>query len=149
MKSSRDGDFDTKEHTMLRILDVMKKTVITVEKGTPIMLAVEKLVVHNISGLPVVDDSHRVVGILSEKDVLALAVRTHDGSYDFGDTDLKVEDFMTKDVVTVDAHDSFTSLCSCLIKIQFRRVPVVTDGKLVGIVSRRDIIASTMRICAW
>ena len=131
---------------MVCISDVMKTNVVTVEKGTPVMRAVEKLVEHNFSGLPVVDDRNRVVGILSEKDVLALAVRIHDRSYESGDADLKVDDFMTRDVVTVEAGESFTSLCSCLIKNQFRRVPVVANGKLVGIISRKDIITSIMNI---
>ena len=132
---------------MMHISDVMKTSVVTVEKGTPVMKAIEKLVEHNLSGLPVVDNRNRVVGMLSEKDVLALAVRIHDKAYESGDIELKVEDFMTKEVVTVEANDSFTSLCNCLIKNQFRRVPVVADGILVGIISRRDIITSIMKIC--
>ncbi len=125
---------------MIGIEHVMKTNVVTVEKGTPIAEAVRKLVEHDFTGLPVVDDKNRVVGILSEKDVLALSLRRIEGADDSVDKGLRVDDFMTRDVVCIEATDSFASLCSCLMKNEFRRVPIVTKGKLVGIVSRRDII---------
>ncbi|MBE0534700.1 MAG: CBS domain-containing protein [Phycisphaerae bacterium] len=124
---------------MIGIEHVMKTNVVTVEKGTPITEAVRKLVDHDFTGVPVVDDKNRVVGILSEKDVLALALRRLENG-DSGDRGLRVDDFMTRDVVCIDITDSFASLCSCLMKHEFRRVPIIAKGKLVGIVSRRDII---------
>ena len=124
----------------MEIKDIMKQDVVTVEKGTLVMDAVKKLAAHNITGLPVVDDKNRIMGIISEKDVLALAVRIHEKTYDSKTEELRVEDFMTKEVVTVEAIESLTALCSCLMKSQFRRVPVVLKGKLVGIVSRKDVI---------
>jgi len=125
---------------MIGIEHVMKTNVVTVEKGTPIMDAVRKLVEHDFTGLPVVDDRNRVVGILSEKDVLALALRRIEGTDDSVEKGLWVDDFMTRDVTCIEATDSFASLCSCLMKNEFRRVPIVAKGKLVGIVTRRDII---------
>ena len=131
---------------MSSIASVMKIDVVTVEKGTAVIEAVGKLVKHNFTGLPVVDRENRVVGILSEKDVLALAVSMDENPEVAGHKDLKVEDFMTKDVVCVEANDSFAALCNCLMKNQFRRVPVVANGKLVGIVSRKDIITEIMNL---
>ncbi len=133
-----------KELRMIGIEHAMKTNVVTVEKGTPILEAVRKLVEHDFTGLPVVDDRNRVIGILSEKDVLALALRRLEGTDDSAERGLRVEDFMTRDVVCVEVTDSFASLCSCLMKNEFRRVPVVAKGKLVGIVSRRDIILHIM-----
>ena len=133
---------------MVGIAQVMKTDVVTAEKGTPVIEAIRKLVKHSFSGLPVVDSDNRVVGILTEKDVLSLAIRV-DGDPDGSDaTGLRVEDLMTKEVVTVEAGESVTDLCNCLIKNQFRRVPIVANGKLVGIVSRRDIIAHILELHA-
>lgn len=131
---------------MIGIAQVMKTDVVTAEKGTPVLEAIRKLVEHSFSGLPVVDRENRVVGILTEKDVLSLAIRVDENSEGSDEASLRVEDLMTKEVVTVEAGESVTALCSCLIKNQFRRVPVVANGKLVGIVSRRDIIAHILKI---
>ncbi len=131
---------------MSSIASVMKVDVVTVEKGTPVMDAIRKLVEHNFTGLPVVDRENRVVGIVSEKDVLTLAVSINENPEGAECNDLKVEDFMTKDVVCIEANESFTALCNCLMKNKFRRVPIVAKGKLVGIVSRKDIIAEIMSL---
>lgn len=131
---------------MVGIAQVMKTNVVTAEKGTPIIEAIRKLVEHSFSGLPVVDRENRVVGILTEKDVLSLAIRVDGDSTGSHKAGLRVEDLMTKEVVTIEAGESVTALCNCLIKNQFRRVPIVADGKLVGIVSRRDIITHILDI---
>ncbi len=129
---------------MPSIVSLMSINVVTAEKGTPVMKAISKLVEHNFTGLPVVDRENRVVGILSEKDVLALAVSISENPENSAHTELKVEDFMTKDVVCIEANESFTALCICLVKNKFRRVPIVAKGRLVGIVSRKDIIKEIM-----
>jgi len=131
---------------MTQVADIMKQEVVTVEKGTNILDAVRKLVKQNFTGLPVVDDKNQVIGIVSEKDVLALAIRINEKEYVSDETHLCVEDFMTKDVVTIEGTESFTALCSCLIKNEFRRVPVVLKNKLVGIISRKDVISYILEI---
>ena len=107
---------------MVRIRDVMKTHVVTVEKGTPVTEAVQILVEHNFTGLPVVATEDQVIGIISEKDVLSLAIRVQEQSYSPEQEELRVEDFMTKDAVTIEATESLTALCSCLTKNKFRRV---------------------------
>jgi len=131
---------------MTQVADIMKQEVVTVEKGANVMDAIRKLVKYNFTGLPVVDDKDRVIGIVSEKDVLALAIRVNEKKYVSDETHLRVEDFMTKEVVTVEATESLTALCSCLMKNEFRRVPVVLKNKLVGIVSRKDVISYILKI---
>jgi CBS domain-containing protein len=131
---------------MSEITDIMTADVMTVEKGTPVMEAIRKLAIHNVTGMPVVDEHDHVIGIVSEKDVLALAIRIYEKSFDSNAANLLVEDFMTNDVITIEATESITALCTRLMKSSFRRVPVVVNKKLVGIVSRKNVIAYILEI---
>ena len=126
---------------MTWINDIMISDVVTVEKGTPIIEAIEKLIKSNVTGLPVINNNSEVVGVISEKDVLSLAIRNQEKKYSCKEEGLLVEDFMTKDVVTIEATESLNALCSCLLKNKFRRLPVLLNGKLVGIATRRDVIS--------
>jgi CBS domain-containing protein len=131
---------------MAEIRDIMETNVVTVKRDTPVLDAVRTLVQHSFTGLPVVDKKNHVIGIITEKDVLALALSIHDKTYDSSTTSAKVEDFMTTDVITVDVSESLKQLCTNLMKNRFRRVPIVEKEKIVGIVSRKDIIAYIMHI---
>jgi CBS domain-containing protein len=117
--------FDTK--------NIMTADVISVKKDTPIDDAVDLLVENNVTGLPVVDDDMNLVGVISEKDMLSLLSEPESSAG-------KVEDYMTKDVVSFEQDEDMIAICECLVNNNFRRVPIVDNGRLVGIVSRRDII---------
>jgi CBS domain-containing protein len=117
---------------------VMHCGLLTVRKDTTIYEAMEIIATRDITGLPVVDDSMNLIGILSEKDLLKLLYHPN----------IKpglVEDHMTSDVVTFDRNDSFLKICHCLVNNNFRRVPILDRGKLVGIISRTDIMAYIMK----
>ena len=124
----------TKDIMLLKAKDVMTENVISVRKETPIREAVVLLVKHNITGIPVVEDDMTLVGILSEKDVLTLIYGQE------GEVDKTVSDFMTTPPVYFDQDESVVDVCDCLTNNFFRRVPVTEKGKLVGIISRRDMI---------
>jgi len=106
---------------------IMTTDVIAVKKQTPISRVVEILLENNITGLPVVNDDMTIAGIISEKDVLNLLS-------DLKDDSAKVEDFMIKNIVSFDQDEYLIAICECLIKNHFRRVPIVSEGKLVGII---------------
>jgi CBS domain-containing protein len=112
---------------------IMTTDVITVKKQTTIGQAIEILVDNDITGLPVVNDDMTLAGIISEKDVLGLLS-------DLEDDSAKVEDFMTRDVVSFDQDEDLIAICECLVNSPFRRVPIAAEGKLVGVISRKDII---------
>jgi CBS domain-containing protein len=125
---------------MFKAESVMTKEVITVKGGTPIYEAVALLVKHGISGLPVVDNDYKLIGILSEKDALKLLHNTPE-------TGLSVADFMTRKAIAFLPDDSLIDICNCLIQNPFRRVPIVEkNGKLVGVISRRDIMKQILKI---
>lgn len=113
--------------------NIMKCGLLTVKRGTPIYEAMEILAARNITGLPVVDDYMNLEGILSEKDLLKLV-------YSPQAKPVSVEEFMTEDVVSFEQDDTLFEVCDCLMNNSFRRVPILNQGKLVGIISRADII---------
>ena len=107
---------------------------VSVKKDTPIYKALELLVKYNITGIPVVREDMILVGVLSEKDVLRLFYAHED------EEEGTVNDFMTQPAVHFDKDESLLDICDCLTNNYFRRVPVTSEGKLVGIISRKDVI---------
>ena len=99
------------------------------------------MVANNITGLPVVDETRELVGIVTEKDVLSLLynIQDHPGS---------VADFMSRNVVAFDQDDDLRDLDESFKANHFRRVPIMDKGKLVGIVSRKDVIRYMRRLQA-
>jgi len=123
---------------MIAIKEVMTRNVITVQRETPIYEALDLLERHHISGLPVVNDEMKVVGILSEKDVLELLLNPKVG------VNTTVEKYMSRKVTCFEEDDDIFVICQFLIKGWVRRVPIVKDGKLTGIISRSDMIRLIM-----
>ena len=119
---------------MFEVRSVMTMDVIAVGRNATVTEAMELLRKHNVTGLPVVNEDGTVAGIISEKDVLEFL-------HDIDDITYTVEDFMTRDVVTSNEDANLIDICDLLLKKHFRRVPIVdAEGRLVGIVTRKDII---------
>jgi len=119
---------------MLQLKSIMTIGVITVKADTPIYEALFLLAKNKISGIPVVDDEEQVVGVLSEKDVLKILFDKKLV------VDSSVDDYMSRDVICFKEEDSAVDVCKFFIRSNIRRVPIVRDSKIVGIVSRADII---------
>jgi CBS domain-containing protein len=125
---------------MFKAKDIMTKDVISVKTDTPIIHVLKLIAEHNISGLPVVEDDMTLVGIVSEKDILGLY-------YNHEDRDEKaVDDFMTQPPLFFDEEESLGDVCDFLKKNVFRRVPITSRGKLVGIISIRDVIEHILQL---
>ena len=124
---------------MLRARDVMNRNVISVKKDTPIFEAIELMVSNSVSGLPVVNDDLTIAGILSEKDAVVLFYTNKD------DENKTVDDFMTHHPVFFEEHESLFVVCDFLTKNIFRRVPITSNGKLVGIISVQDVLDSVLK----
>lgn len=119
---------------MTQAKDIMTTSLVTIGPDSTVHRAVNLLANHDITGIPVVDKENKVLGILSEKDVLCLMRE------DEGIADRPVSEFMTTPAITFDVSENVNDICECLATYHFRRVPVTENGKLVGIVSRRDIL---------
>jgi CBS domain-containing protein len=113
--------------------DAMKFGLLTLSPDAPLYDAMDLIARHHITGLPVVDGGMNLLGIITEKDVLRCAT---------GPEAVKapVESFMTRDVVTFDRKASLYDICVCLIVHDFHRVPILDGKRLVGIISRSDIL---------
>lgn len=128
----------------LRVRDFMVTNLHVVNPETEIMTAVQGLVDHNISGLLVVDQDGQLAGILTERDCIDVALQS--GYFDEGGG--RVRDFMTADVKTVDADTALMDIADAFASNSFRRFPVMEDGKLVGLIARRDILRA-LTCGAW
>lgn len=118
---------------MYRASDVMQRNVLCVAEDATVREAMEKLVAHHISGMPVVDDQQRLVGIISEFQLLEAAYLPEIRARRIGE-------LMTKDVVTVGEGAILSDITNMMVVRGIRRVPVVRDGRVVGIVARRDVL---------
>ena len=125
---------------MLRARDIMSRNVISVQRDAPILEAVKLLVENNISGLPVVEDDMTLAGILSEKDVVELFYDSEQAE------DKIVNDYMTYPAVHFEENHALLNVCDFLVKNIFRRVPITSDGKLVGIISVQDILNTVLQL---
>jgi CBS domain-containing protein len=90
----------------------------------------------HLSGAPVLDADGRMIGLLSQKDCLAIVYNT---AYhqDWGG---QVADYMSREVEHIDADSSILEVAEKFLHSSFRRFPVLRDGQLVGQISRHDIM---------
>lgn len=119
-----------------RVRDFMTKNPLSISPETEIMRAVHLLVAEDISGLPVTDAQGRLVGILTERDCIAVALQA--GYFD--ELGGPVEQYMTTPVETVEPDSSLMDLAELFARSRYRRCPVIEEGRLVGLICRRDIL---------
>lgn len=138
----------------MRVEEIMTKDVITVSPKTPIHEAAELMIDHGVSGLPVVDDAGSVVGIVSEGDLILREKPRERAPWwrlFFGDAErlareyqkahgMTVGEVMTRSLIAVSPDFPIESAALILDQHRIRRVPVVADGQLLGILSRGDLI---------
>jgi CBS domain-containing protein len=109
--------------------EIMTTTVVTVSPDTSVDDLAKLLADNNISGVPVVDYLGQVVGIVTEADILT----SRPGNR-------TVQSVMTKEVVAVSVDETLQEIAFLLSMRRINRVPVLEEGKLVGIISRADVV---------
>lgn len=140
------------------VRDVMTKDPISVQKFENIIKVAHILADRGISGLPVVDKDHRVVGVVTQADILAMVGMRKEHTFkDFlkhalgeplperknGDV---VADIMTTTVVTISPEVNIAKVAQIMDEKKIRRLPVVDgDKKLIGIISRADILKAVLK----
>lgn len=121
--------------TVKSILATKGSDVVTIEPTANIAAAAKRLAERRIGALVVTGPDRRVVGILSERDIIQ-ALAAHGTAA----LDLSLTEVMTRKVVTCSAGDTISSLMERMTEGKFRHMPVLEQGKLVGIVSIGDVV---------
>jgi CBS domain-containing protein len=128
--------------------EIMTATVISVTPDHSVRHAAQIMLDHHISGLPVIDDGGRLVGMLTEGDLMRRAelgspawTRGAQGSEDYIHThSWRVGDVMTNSAITADEDMSIGRLAAVMNANDIKRVPIMRDDKVIGVVSRADIL---------
>jgi CBS domain-containing protein len=145
----------------LVVRDVMTRTVVAVPPSLPLKEVARLLVEHRISGVPVIDDHGAVLGVVSEADLLLKeqgpdAVRHRRFAWLLGESSemrtlakklaaATAEEAMTTPAATIEAGRSTTAAAELMVERGVNRLPVVEDGRLVGLVSRADLVRAFVR----
>jgi len=126
---------------MLKARHIMRRKVVTVHPDATMGDALDLLIQARISGLVVADRAGKPLGVISEYGLLAAA-------YDEGILDDPVSEHMTRDLICVEEGDSLRRIADLCVIHRVRRLPVVRGGKLVGLISRRDLLRGVRRASA-
>jgi CBS domain-containing protein len=125
---------------MFKARDFMTRSVICTREDMPIYDAIRILSNRNLTALPVVDADLRLVGLVSEKDVLRILYEKEDR------LERTVGDYMTRKIISFDVNANLIDICDCLMEHPFRRVPITEHGRLVGIASTSDVIRAILKL---
>ena len=120
----------------IRVRDYMSASLITFTPDMEILEAVHVLVTNRISGAPVLDLRGNLIGMLSEQDCIKVALNAAYHNEWGG----RVEEFMSREVKTVDADASIVDIAEIFVEMSYRRLPVLERNRLVGQISRHDIL---------
>lgn len=142
---------------MIRVADVMTTDVVTVGPDATYGEIVDRLLAHDISGLPVIDHSGRLVGVVTEADLVSREaygperrrplgllfdyLRDRDPAWVRKASGATARELMTRVVITAAPDDDLATAARRMLEGGHKRLPVVAAGRLVGIVSRRDLLA--------
>jgi len=118
---------------MLTAKDLMQPDVIAISPETSVARAIDMLIEHGVSGLPIVDSDKQILGIITEFALLSTV-------YDPNVATDPVSEHMTKAVISVTVDECANKVADVFILHRIRRVLVQKDGKLVGLISRRDLL---------
>jgi len=139
----------------VKIKDIMLKNTTSVVPDCCLGEVVEIMAIHRINGIPVVDDEQKVVGFISQHDIIKELLPNYLGIINSSSfitefiqlskklkeyANHKVKEFMKKNIITINEEDNEVMAADLLIRNRIHHLPVVRDGYLVGIVTMRDLL---------
>ena len=145
---------------MKKASDIMEREVVSVKSETTVEELARLLIEHKFSGVPVVDDNNRLIGIVTENDLISQNKRLHiptiirlfDAYIMLGseklDGEIKkmaattVGEICVKDVVSITEETTLEEIATIMSERNIHLLPVVRDGNVVGIVGKADIVGS-------
>lgn len=132
------------------VYERMSRHPITVKPNTPVDSALKRMREEKVRRFPVVDDNGKLVGIVSDKDLLyaapspATSLSIYELHYLY--SRINVDQVMTRDVITVDENDPLEEAARVMVDNKIGGLPVVRDDKLVGIITETDIFKTFMEM---
>jgi len=149
----------------MKVKEIMTKDVTSISPEMNAKEALNLLLKMQISGLPIIDEKNKLVGMFTEKDILRNILPSYIekvGRFVYEDNpkvirkkfqdlkDLSVSKLMRKDVVTVEEDTSLCEVARLMLTQKVRRIPVLNkEKKVVGIVAREDIVRAYIREAGW
>lgn len=144
----------------MKVRDAMRTDLVLVQKNATYKEVAKILYDRKISGAPVVDETGRLVGVISEKDLFKVLYPYYKTFYDapqaYADLESRedkvreiqnqpIENYMTKEVVTISPEDPLMTAGAVMLARHVHRLPVVEHGKLIGMVSRKSIYRTILQ----
>ncbi|MFI3120666.1 MAG: CBS domain-containing protein [Methylococcaceae bacterium] len=126
----------------ITVADYMAKRLVTLTKDTNVIDAIKKLLDHKITCAPVIDSKGQLIGMFSEKDGMKVFLES---VYNQGMSG-KVGEYMTTEIINIDAHTLIVDLAEKFQKSSVRSFPVFQEGELVGVISRVDVLRAFVTI---
>ena len=120
----------------MRVKDYMIPVPVSFKRGTAVLHAAHTLIELGISGAPVLDESGWIVGVITEQDCIEVALQ----AYYHGTPGGIVGDYMSANPQTIGTEESLLDAAKLFIRNKFYGYPVVSEGHLVGLITRRDVL---------
>jgi len=118
----------------MRLQEIMTKNVITAQPNTTVTDAAKIMQAHNVGAIPVCDQNKKVLGIITDRDIVVRSIANN------GDPKTTtIDGLMTKEVVTAEPDMDAEEAARLMARHKIRRLPVVQNGRLVGIVAIGDL----------
>ncbi len=118
----------------MKVCDIMSDRVVTIDQNEPVSAAAKLLKQCNVGALPVCDGEKRLRGILTDRDIVTRCVAAGADP-----TETKISEIMSRGVVTAGPFDEVSHAAKLMSGDQVRRLPVVSSGRLVGVLSLCDM----------
>lgn len=147
MVKSYQGKFvgqDKSPSQNIKVKDFMSVSMTVFKPEQSLSEVIEALINNRISGGPVVNDKHELVGIISEGDCIKQLSDSQ--YYNMPIETVKVEDCMARNVETIDCEMTIFDAAKMFLNAKRRRFPIVENGRLIGLISQKDILIAAIQV---
>lgn len=128
----------------LKVSDYMTRKLVTFKSNQPIEEVINAIIKYRISGGPVVNEKHELIGLISETDCIKEISESR--YHNMPMNNHTVENYMVKDVETIDGNMNIFDAANKFLESKRRRFPIVENGKLVGQISQKDILKAALAL---
>jgi len=143
-QGSRREQSQTSDDSPIQVKDYMSTNLITFKTTQSIEEVIETLIKNRISGGPVVNDNNELIGIISEGDCIKQISESR--YYNMPMESHSIEKHMVKNVETIDGNMNIFDAANKFLEAKRRRFPIVENGKLIGLISQKDILKAALKL---